>query len=88
MYYLRICQTQDCWITGIKNGMFNQALVFKDKNPNPMKQCSRPFFGVLFGLRGRGWFDTWWKRASKQVAGRFVFEDYRVNGNGVVEWLG
>ncbi len=56
--------------------------------PNPTKQCSRPFFGVLFGLCGRGWFDTWWIRASQQVTGRFVFEDYRVNGNDVVEWLG
>ena len=37
---------------------------------------------------GRGWFDTWWTRASKQVAGRFVFEDYRISSNGVVEWLG
>ena len=85
---LRICQAQDSWITGIKAGRFIQGVVFKDKNPNPTKQCSRPFFGVLFGLCGRGWFDTWWTRASKQVAGRFVFEDYRVNSNGVVEWLG
>jgi hypothetical protein len=85
---LRICQEQDSWITDIKTGKFIQDVVFKDKNPNPTKQCIRPFFGVLFGLCGRGWFDTWWTRASKQVAGRFVFEDYRVNGNGVVECLG
>jgi hypothetical protein len=82
---LRICQPQDSWITGIKAGRFIQGVVFKDINPNPTKQCSRPFFGVLFGLCGRGWFDTWWTRASKQVVGRFVFEDYRVNSNGVVE---
>jgi hypothetical protein len=55
---LRICQAQDSWITGIKVVKFIQGVVFKDKNPNPMKQCSRPFFGVLFGLCDRGWFDT------------------------------
>ncbi len=85
---LRICQTQDSWITGIKDGQFIQGVVFKDKNPNPTKQCNRPFFGVLFNLCGRGWFDTWWIRTSQQVVGLFVFEDYRVNGNVVVEWLG
>ena len=85
---LRICQAQDCWISGIKDGKFIQGVVFKDKNPNPMKQCSRPFYGVLFGLCGRGWFDMWWSRASKQVAGRFVFEDYRFDDHGGIEWLG
>ena len=52
--YLRICQTQDSWITVIKASKFIQGVVFKDKNPNPMKKCSRPFFGVLFGLCGGG----------------------------------
>ena len=51
---LRICQTQVCWISGIKDDKFIQGVVFKDKNPNPMNQCSRPFFGMLFGLCGRG----------------------------------
>ncbi len=82
---LRICQTQDCWISGIKTGKFIKGVVFKDKNPNPMKQCNRPFFGVLLGLCGRGWFDTWWSRASKPAGGRFVFEDYRVDDIGVIE---
>jgi hypothetical protein len=62
---LRICQEQDCWISGIKAGQFIQDVVFKNKNPNPMKQCTRLFFGVLFGLCGHGWYDTWWSRSSK-----------------------
>ncbi len=57
MCYLRICQTQDCWISDIKTNKFIQDVVFKDKNPNPMKQCSRSFFGVLFDLCGLGWFE-------------------------------
>ena len=71
-----------------QGGQIHPRRGFKDKNPNPTKQCISPFFGVLFGLCGRGWFDTWWSRASKQAVGRFVFEDYRVDARGVIEWVG
>jgi len=61
--------------------------VSKDKNPNPMKQTVRPFFGILHGLRGRGWFDVWWSRACKNEKGRFVFERFTRNCQGTITWL-
>jgi len=84
---LRMAQSQDCWLTGIVSGKYLRGFVSKDKHPNPMKQVSRPFFGVLHGLRGRGWFDVWWSRASKTRRGRFVFEDFTLNGQGILTWL-
>jgi hypothetical protein len=56
---LRMAQSQDCWLTEISGGKYLRDFVSKDKNPNPMKQTARPFFGILHGLRGRGWFDVW-----------------------------
>lgn len=55
---LRMAQSQDCWLTEIVSGKYLRVFVSKDKHPKPMKQVSRSFFGILHGLRGRGWFDV------------------------------
>ncbi len=80
-------QSQDCWLTEISGGKYLRGFVTKDKNPNPMKQTVRPFFGILHGLRGRGWFDVWWRRTSKNEKRRFVFERFIRNRQGTITWL-
>ena len=84
---LRMSQSQDCWLTEIIGGKFLRGFVAKDKNPNPMRQVSRPFFGILYGLRGRAWFDVWWSRISQTKKGRFVFEDFFRSRQGNLTWL-
>ena len=94
---MRFAQAQYCWVTCVRDNDIFEGYVGRDKNADPARAQSRPFWGSVNGLvTGDKWFRFWLASLSEVQECDFVFQDFRSsNGlaagalftNGKPRWL-
>lgn len=93
---LRFAQAQDCYFSELHGTAMFSGFVYREKNANPSKRVTRPFWGSLHGVTGLDFFSVWRDSVRDVPECRYIFSEFHssnnlpsgaVYTNGAPEWL-
>lgn len=93
---LRFAQAQDCYFSDLHQDKMFSGFVYREKNANPNKRVTRPFWGSLHGVTGLDYFSVWQNSIRDVPECRYIFGEFHtlnqlpsgaVYTQGAPEWL-